>query len=95
MLNKLVLPSIVAGLGVPGEVGLNVTSRPTTSTAVHWLLEGQATVVRSSLGLAIVTGVGVPGEVGLNVTSSPRVPTAVHCSRAGQETLYNPLPSPP
>jgi hypothetical protein len=62
--------SIFAGVGLPGELGLNVTSRPELSTAVHWLSEGHATA-SSEPPLSIVVGVGLPGEVGLNVTSRP------------------------
>jgi hypothetical protein len=34
---------IVGGVGVPGEAGLNVTSSPSPSTAVHRLVDGHAT----------------------------------------------------
>ena len=68
--DRLLVPSIVVGVGVPGEVGLNVTSCPLPSTAVHWLVDGHATPGRL-LVPSIVVGVGVPGEVGSNVTSCP------------------------
>jgi hypothetical protein len=65
--------SITTGVGVPGEVGLNVTSSPaptSPSIAVHWLVEGQAMSTRSAeAALSIVIGVGLPGDVGLKVTS--------------------------
>ena len=62
--------SIVAGRGVPGEVGLNVTSCPPPSTAVHWVVEGHANACSPEKKPgSIVMGVGFPGEVGLNVTS--------------------------
>jgi hypothetical protein len=49
---------------------------PFPETAVHWLLDGHATPLRTwKSTLAIV---GVPGEVGLNVTSRPKSSTAVH-----------------
>ena len=35
--------SIVTGVGDPGAVGLNVTSRPLASIAVHWPADGHAT----------------------------------------------------
>jgi hypothetical protein len=57
----------VTGVGVTGEVGLNVTSRPEPSTAVHWLVDAHATAFNPML--SIVVGVGVPGPVGLNVIS--------------------------
>jgi hypothetical protein len=38
--------SIVIGVGVPGAVGLNVTSRPAPPTTVHWLADGHATAPR-------------------------------------------------
>ena len=63
--------SIAVGVGVPGAVGSNVTCRPTSSTAVHWLADGHATPYRT-LPLSIVVGVGVPGAVGLNVTCCPQ-----------------------
>ena len=56
------------GVGAPGEVGLNVTSRPKLSTAVHWLLDGHATPFSPSPAASMAMGVGVPGEVGSNVT---------------------------
>jgi hypothetical protein len=34
--------SIASGTGLPGEAGLKVTACPWSSTAVHWLAEGQA-----------------------------------------------------
>ena len=37
--------SIRIGVEVPGVVGLNVTSYPAGSTAVHWVVDGHATPV--------------------------------------------------
>ena len=81
--------SITVGVGVPGAVGLNVTSRPGPSaaipvnappTAVHWLTDGHATPCRMNPEFPVSTtvGVGVPGAVGLNVACRPLPPTAVH-----------------
>ena len=81
--------STTTGAGAPGEVGLNLTSRPAESTAVQRLVDGQATALRAVPGpleLSICTGVGEPGEAGLNVTSSPAKSTAVHWLVDGHAT---------
>ena len=70
---------IVTGVGVPGEVGSNVSSCPEVSIAVHWVLEGQAIPLIVPPPLSIVIGAGVPGEAGLNVTTAPAASPAVHC----------------
>src|SRR5579862_4494172 len=91
------LSSTGTAVGLPGEVGLNVTSFPPPvprcadpmSTRVHWLVEGHATAVgrpppRSTL--STLTATGLPGEVGSNVTSSPLRSTAVHWLVEGHAT---------
>ena len=55
--------SIVVGVGAPGAVGLNVTSRPASSTAVHWLADGHATPCRELPLSIVVPGVEVPDAV--------------------------------
>ena len=77
--------SIVVGVGVPGLAGLNVTCRPMSSTAVHWVADGHATPSRL-LAVSIVVGVGVPGLAGLNVTCRPLPSTAVHWVAVGHAT---------
>ena len=57
----------LSGTVVAGDVGLNVTSCPLLSTAVHWLTDGHATL--STAVLSIGVGVGPPAAVGLNVSS--------------------------
>ena len=79
------LLSTILGVGVPGEVGSNVNSRPKSSTAVHWLLEGHATPFKRPPGSTTI-GVGWPGEDGLNVTSWPSASTAVHWLLDGHAT---------
>ena len=74
----------MVGVGVPGETGLKVTSRPRLSTPVHWLLDGHA--MPFSPSLSTVVGVGLPGEVGLNVASRPKPSAAVHWLGDGHET---------
>src|SRR5579875_3518572 len=67
------------------EPGVNVTSEPPRSTAVHRSAVGQASapsVVCPSIG----TGTAPLGELGLNVTSWPARSTAVHCVALGQAT---------
>ena len=71
--------------GVPGDPGLNVTSPPELSTAVHWLAEGHATPSRE-LPPSAVMEAGVPGDPGLNVTSPPELSTAVHWPAEGHAT---------
>ena len=92
--------SIVTGVGVPGDVGLNVTSAPPSSTAVHWVVDGQATPTTCETPLAItaVWRLG-PGETGSNVISwldgkgAPMalVVTAVHWLVDGHAIAYPPL----
>ena len=73
------LPSMIVGVVAPGAVGSNVTSRPEASTAVHWLLEGQATATILAPEVPSTdTGTGVPGARGANVTARPAGSTAVH-----------------
>jgi hypothetical protein len=74
--------SMGAGVGVPGAVGLNVTSSTPASMAVHWLTDGQAKSVRPVL--SIVTAAGAAGEIGLKVASCPLVSTTVHWLVEGQ-----------
>ena len=83
--------SIVVGVEVPGAVGLNVTSRPASSTAVHWLADGHATPCRE-LPLSIVVGVEVSDAVGLNVPSRPMSSTAVHWLADGHATPSGRVP---
>jgi len=81
--------SIGSGVGVPGELGSNVTSFPPASTAVHCAVDGQDTLASTFPGDALVSTVstgGVPGEVGSNVTSPPFASIAVHCDELGQAT---------
>jgi hypothetical protein len=78
---------------------LNVTSRPTSSIAVHCVRDGHATLSSgtrrvdappgSRLG-STVTETGVPGRAGLNVASSPSPVTPVHCVRDGHATPLSP-----
>src|SRR5260370_37116718 len=78
--------SIRLGLGVPGAVGLNVTSLPwVRSTAVHWLTDGHANAIRILPGSTAV-GVGEPGAVGLKVTSFPLPSAAGRGVGAGAAT---------
>jgi hypothetical protein len=80
--------STVIEVRPPGALGLNVISRPSLSTAVHWLVEGQAMLplrglisippVAIALG-SMVVWVGLPGAFGLNVSSCPSLSRAVHC----------------
>src|SRR5579862_7811353 len=68
-------PGIMVGLGLSGDCGSKVTSRPSImSIAVHCVAEGHDTAIGPMLRL---TGIGVPGSCGSNVTS-PGPPTAVH-----------------
>jgi len=69
--------SMVMGVGVPAVVGLNVTRRPASSTAVHAVTAEHATPLKA-WPASIVVAVGVPGADGLNVTCRPPPSTAVH-----------------
>jgi hypothetical protein len=62
-----------------------VISRPDVSTAVHWVVAGQA--IDTAMAVASI-GVGATpaGDCGLNVTSAPPVSIAVHCVSVGHET---------
>ena len=72
------LPSATGvGAGLSGEAGSKVSSKPSESTAVHWLVVGHATAP-SELPSSIVTGSGAVEDVGLNVISRPKLSTAVH-----------------
>ncbi|MDQ6745599.1 MAG: hypothetical protein M3Z27_06260 [Actinomycetota bacterium] len=84
----------MTGVGDPGEVGLNVTSRPAPSTAVHCDADGHATPL-SDWPLSIDIGVGLPGEAGLNVTSRPETSTAMHREADGHATPVRLRSGPP
>jgi hypothetical protein len=77
---------------------LNVTSCAYALTAVHWLVEGHATLVKGfllpSTFWSTSTGLGVPVTFGLNVTSCPLLSTAVHWLVDGQATPLKPPPPP-
>ena len=83
---------MVKRVGLPGEVGLNVTARPCPSIAVHWLVVRHAKPSRDP-PLSTVTGVGLPGDSGLNVTSWPEPSTTVHWVADGHATAGLPPPS--
>src|SRR5205807_10138845 len=85
--------SIATALGLPGEMGLKVTSCRALSTAVHWLVDGQSTAI-SALPASTAAGVGLPGDVGSNVTSCPAKSIAVHWLPDGPATLARCLPPP-
>ena len=75
-----------AALAVP-VCGLNVTSLPLVSTAVHWVVDGQDRVPWLPV---LVTPVAVGPLVsacvaGLNVISLPPPSSAVHCVVEGHE----------
>jgi hypothetical protein len=86
--------SSVTRVGVPGDVGLNVTSRPLETVAVHCVRDGHAMLGRvgEPFPVAIVVAAApLPGEAGSKVTSSsvfskPTPPTAVHCVTDGHAT---------
>jgi hypothetical protein len=75
----------VAGAGVPGEVGLKVTSRPEKPTTVHWVGDGHASGLPNP-AIPTPTGDGVPGAAGLKVSSRPPSSSAVHWVMEGQAT---------
>jgi hypothetical protein len=58
------------GAGLPGAVGLNVTSPPVLSTSVHCELLGHATP-QSVLPLSITLTWAEAGAAGSNVASPP------------------------
>ena len=62
---------MMLGVGVPGEAGLNVTCWPAASTAVHWLVEGHATLVVTTVARSIVVEVASAADAGSNVNSRP------------------------
>ena len=70
--------------------GLNVTSSPSVSTAVHWSADGHATPLRAPRSTC--NGVGLPGEFGLKVTAVPGYPTPVHWLAEGHATADWSLP---
>src|SRR5487761_1126079 len=79
--------SILSAVAWRGELGLNVSWRPTVSTAVHWRADGQATLVRRLYAWwSIVVAVEWPGEDGLNATSFPTRSTATHWLVDGHAT---------
>ncbi|MGZ4248484.1 MAG: hypothetical protein ACXVUE_09300 [Solirubrobacteraceae bacterium] len=71
---------------------MNVTSRPRSSTAVHWVLSGQATLESRPLG-SIVRGVAPAGDDGSKVTALVLL-IAVHCVAVAQEIEPRPNSSP-
>lgn len=85
--------SILVGTGAPGEAGLNVTSCPLWSTAVHCVGDGQATL-NGPPEWSIFADRGAPADVGLNVTSLPSPSTTVHCVVDGQAIASNPSSAP-
>jgi hypothetical protein len=56
--DRNVAPAISTIDQLAGFVGSPVTARPPLSTAVHWIVDGQATPIKS-LPVSIVVGVGV------------------------------------
>src|SRR5260370_34104570 len=85
--------STVTGVGVPGALGLNVTSCPLKSTAVHCETDGHATALSVS-PLMIVAVVWLAGAFGLNVTSAPGLSTPVRSETDGHAIPDAPHPAP-
>ena len=72
--------------GVIGAAsGLNVTSPPESSSAVHCAADGQARSMIGSLPCSILTGAAPAGDAGLNVASKP-TPATTHSVADGQTT---------
>jgi hypothetical protein len=83
------------GLPLAVEDGSNVTSRPALSTAVHWLVEGQATDVTApppTSASAIDVAFTFPFW-GSKVTAYPLASTLVHWLEDGQATASCALPT--
>ena len=86
--SQAVAASIVVGVGVPGAVGLNVTSLPGA-------IDGGALAGRRArhrvqeVAGSIVVGVGVPGAVGLNVTC--RAPAGVDGGALARRRARHPV----
>ena len=84
---NVVLPSIVAGVGLPVPAGLNVIAFPPTSTAVHCVADGHETPI-GRLPLLIEIRPVVFSAAGLVAIAAPLTSIA---TQALSETHDSPL----